>query len=506
MTATKRFLSGSAASWARIIITFIAQIVTVPVFLSHWSVDEYGCWLIIQTILSLSSIFSIGHQNYLGFEFLKIGQNEPSKISLFFYSSIPFAIILCSIEFLIVVILIYSGVLDSVFDPKKNMDEHLLKTCFLGLIVYSFYWLVATSISALAGRVVATYGYSPRMAWWAVLIGIFDTAASVISVMFGANLLSAIIILVLVNFAVNIPVFVDLYSIFKKHDLTPVKPNLALGMRMTINSIALAISSIFDFLRQQGVRVFLSSLVGLAEMTAFSSIKTLSNAALQGVGTITNPMMPELMRYLHNKDQPKLVGSIAFVWLLSVIVMGPCLVALQGIMPSVFVLWTRGKIQYNPFLFAFFSVGLLIFSISRPAVAIIQGNNHLRTQLINSTIVGVVCIGGILILTLIYGIVGAGFALLLAEVLSALLFIFYAQKWLKTVGLIWPWDIFYMTLLSVTLTSSAIFSISSLPSQANLILLLSITVNLFFGKYFFRFFPVDVVDKVRGALFSFIGK
>ncbi len=506
MTATKRFLSGSAASWARIIVTLIAQVVTVPIFLSHWSVPEYGCWLIIQTVLSLSSIFSMGHQNYLGFEFLKIGENQPRKLSLLFYSSIPFAIILSFVEFIAVIILIYAGALDSVFDPQKNMDEHLLKASFLALIMYSFYWIVATSVSALAGRVVATYGYYPRMAWWAVLIAIFDTTAAAVSVMLGASLGSTVKILILVNFVVNIPVFVELFRIFKKNDLAPVMPDWSLGMKIMMESCVLAISSLFDLLRQQGVRVFLSSLVGLVEMTAFSTIKTLSNVALQGIGTITNPMMPELMRYLRNKDQSRLVGSIAFVWLLSLIIMGTCLVALQSIMPIVFALWTRGKIQYDSNLFALFSVGLLIFSTSRPAAAIIQGNNLLKTQIVNSTIVGVICIGGIVILTSTYGIVGAGLALLLAEVVSTILLVFYAQKWLQSVYLVWPWHLFYMALVSLAVTSVAIFSISILPKQSNLILVLSTIFNLCVGRYFFRFFPFDVATKVRGILFPLLGK
>lgn len=504
MTATKRFLSGSLALWAKIIVTLIAQVVTVPIFLSHWSVEQYGCWLIIQTVISLSSIFSMGHQNYLSFEFLKIGENQPVKLSLLFYSSIPFAIILSFIEFIAILILIYSGLLDSVFDPQKNMDEHLLKASYLALILYSFYWIIATSVSGLAGRVVATYGYFPRMAWWAVLIAIFDTTTAAVSVTLGASLVSTVKVLILVNFVVNIPVFVQLFRIFKEQDLTPVMPNWSLGIKMMINSIPLAISSVFDLLRQQGVRVFLSSLVGLVEMTAFSTIKTLSNVTLQGIGTITNPMMPELMRFLRNKDQPRLVGSIAFVWLLSVIVMGTCLVALQGIMPTVFGLWTRGKIQYNPTLFALFSLALLIFSISRPAAAIIQGNNLLRNQLINSTTVGVISIGVVVVLTPIYGIIGAGFALLFAEVASAILFIYYAQKWLESASLIWPWHLFYMALLSLALTTIAIFSISILPTHSTLILFLSTIFNLYIGKYFFKFFPFDVAAKVRGMLFSFI--
>jgi len=88
MSALHRFLSASAASWAKILLTVATQVLLVPLFLSHWSVEEYGCWLIIQTIMSIGSLMSNGFQTYTGYEFLKIGARKPQESRKLFYSAL----------------------------------------------------------------------------------------------------------------------------------------------------------------------------------------------------------------------------------------------------------------------------------------------------------------------------------------------------------------------------------------------------------------------------------
>ena len=51
--------SARAASWARILLTVFSQVLLVPVFLGHWSVEEYGCWLIVQTIVGLAQLLAV---------------------------------------------------------------------------------------------------------------------------------------------------------------------------------------------------------------------------------------------------------------------------------------------------------------------------------------------------------------------------------------------------------------------------------------------------------------
>src|SRR5258708_9624441 len=102
MSSLTRFLSASAAAWVKILLTVVTQVLLVPVFLAHWSVEQYGCWLIIQTIVGLSSMLSSSHQNFVGYEFLKVGDNRPERMRLLFYSSFPSVMFIALLEVLVV--------------------------------------------------------------------------------------------------------------------------------------------------------------------------------------------------------------------------------------------------------------------------------------------------------------------------------------------------------------------------------------------------------------------
>ncbi len=101
MSSLNRFLSASAASWARILLTIVTQVLLVPIFLGHWSVEQYGCWLIIQTIVGVSSILSYSHQTYAGYEFLKVADAETDRMPLLFYSAVPYVLLVALFELLV---------------------------------------------------------------------------------------------------------------------------------------------------------------------------------------------------------------------------------------------------------------------------------------------------------------------------------------------------------------------------------------------------------------------
>lgn len=506
MSTIKRFVSGSAASWTRLLVAMVTQIALVPVFLSHWSVDQYGCWLVILSISGLASLFSIGHQTFLEYEFLRIGEKKPQLLALLFYSSIPFALLLCLLELALVSGAILLGMFDWVFDSKGTLDRSLLIEAFWALIIYSVAWLLTTSIGGLAGRLVSPFGYLPRFAWWGVALALSTALASAAAVYAGAGLLDTALAVAAVNFMVNIPIHIDLWRLCKLHQLNPVKPDWLLGSRVVIRSMALVIGNVLDNLRQQGIRIFLSSIVGLSEMTAFSTTRTLSNVSLQGIGTVTNPLMPDLMRYLRERDEPRMCSVIGFILFSTVILLAPVLVFLQLIMPEIFLLWTRGKIDFDATLFGLFSISLLFYALARPAFAVINGNNLLKIQLAISVSVGVTAIGGVLLLSQVFGIRGAAFALLLSEIMGCVMALYSAIKWLQTNRMLWPWSLFNLAILSILIAGTSILLISVFPSGRLEILVWSSILCALVGVFFIRKLPKLALMKLQGMALRFSGR
>jgi O-antigen/teichoic acid export membrane protein len=500
MSSLRRFLSASAASWARILLTVATQLLLVPLYLSHWSVEEYGCWLIVQTLVSLGSLLSTGIHNYAGYEFLKIGDRQPRKSRRLFYSILPCLLGVSALELLVLCGLIYCGTLRHVFDSGNSLDGRLLYQSDVALLIYSIGWLITTSTAGLAQRAVAPYGHFPRMSWWVVLLALVQSATAAVAVALGADLLQTAVWINVVTAAANVPFHWDMWRIFREQELHPVKPEWRFGLQAVARSVALSCGNILDLSRQQGVRIFLGTLLGVTQMTEFSTTRTLSNLSMQGIGTVINPIMPELMRFLHGRDAQRTQAAIGFVWLLAVVLLSPLMVAFQWAIPAVYAEWTRGKLTYDPALFALFSAALLLFALARPPLGVLQGNNLLKVQLIISIIVSAVALGGILLVTPRFGTRGAAAALLVAELIGTVLAVGYCARWLNHTGIGFPWTLFLVSLLSMVVADVAIALMVWLPRWRLPILPAALALGGFIVVLFVKKSPPVAVTRVSRLL------
>ena len=94
MSTAGRLISGSVASWAQIGVTMAAQLILVQIYLSHWDVKTYGIWLAIQGIMSALSMLDLGYQNYIAFEFLRLGQRNILDLSKALSSAIVLGVLI----------------------------------------------------------------------------------------------------------------------------------------------------------------------------------------------------------------------------------------------------------------------------------------------------------------------------------------------------------------------------------------------------------------------------
>lgn len=510
MTAIKRLVSGSVAAWVQIGVAMSTQIALVPLYLSYWDKETYGVWLMIQAVIGLTTLFDMGHQNFLGNEFLKVGGRDRALTSKIFYSSLPIAFLIGLIELVIVAVAIATGAQQWLFGLDAAEHGGLLKQAGIVLIIQSAVWLIVGCCGGIAGRVLIPFGYYPRMAWWGVFASIVTSTVPAVAVVFGADLLVAGIVLGLTTLFYNIPLFADILRIMKRELLIPVSPDWMTGLDNFTKSILLTGKTFLEMARQQGVRLILSPIVGAADMAAFATMRTGANVALQSLGTVTNPLMPELMRFLNQKDQVRSEAVFGLVWLLVVLALGPAIIVLQWLAPLLFSLWTRGKIPFDPQLFTMLSLGVLIYALAQPAVAVVQCNNLLSSQLLLSAIAGGTVIAGLLLFVPSMGIRGAGIVLIAAEVISLIGYVVVASSWLKTNALRWPSRLFATVAASVAIAGIAMAGIAMCPREAEVIVVFSLTVELCVLVLYWRHLPQiarsRAADIVASSLPAGLGK
>jgi Polysaccharide biosynthesis C-terminal domain len=137
---------------------------------------------------------------------------------------------------------------------------------------------------------------------------------------------------------------------------------------------------------------------------------------------------------------------------------------------------------------------------------VLQGNNLLRVQLLMSIAVSVVAVGGILIFTAPFGVVGAAASLLLAELLGTVIAVWYARQWLERSGIGFPWAMFSVAVASIVLASVTIALMAYLPRATLPIFAVSIVVNAVLGIAFARRLPPLALQKMRGIFARGFGR
>jgi len=478
MTLLARLASGSVATWVQIAVTITAQIVLVPLYLSHWDKETYGAWLMIQATIGLTTLVDTGHQAFLANEFLKVGDRDRALISKIFYSSLPIAALIGLIEIVMVTGAITIGMQQWLSGLDAAEHSGLIRQAGIVLIIQAALWLILGGCSGIAVRVLVAFGHYSRMTWWGICASMATATAPAVAVMFGSDLLGAGIALGFATCLYCIPMFADMWRIMKHEGILPVRPDWTRGLVNFGRSMLLTVKTVLDIARLQGLRLLLSPIVGVADMAAFATMRTGANVALQGLGTVTNPLMPELMRFLRHKDQARTEAAFGFVWLLVMLVICPAVILLQWLAPSVFEVWTKGKIPFDAKLFAMLSLDVLIYALAQPAIAVVHGNNLLRSQLLLSMLASSTLIGGVVLFVPSMGIGGAGVAIVSAEVVALIGYAIIASLWLKSNAMHWPTLAFTTVAASVAIGGVALGSIAVYPQEAKLIAVLAMTLNL----------------------------
>jgi O-antigen/teichoic acid export membrane protein len=499
LSTTSRLISGSAAHWIQIGVTVFSQLAFVPIYLSHWTPSTFGIWLAIQALMGVITRLDFGYHEYIAYELFRCGQDR-FLLSKFLWSGTGVSVLINIAQLLFIFLIPQLGILPFFLGNLQVSDQHLIKDAGTVLLMQGIIWIIFNCLPGLIFKTLAPLSYYPRMAWWNLYCNLLTSAAPVIAVVFGADLLTAGIVSALASFIFSIPLYVDLFALLKKEKISYNGLFLKFGLQNFIFSLAVSTRGLLENLRQEGVRIIVSPFIGVAGLTSFSTMRTGSNIASQGLNTIVYPIMPELMRFLHNKDQERSEVAFGTIWFVLVAVMAPGIVVLQIIIKPLFTIWTHGKVIFNPPLFAAFSLTVLIYAVSQPAIAVVKGNNLLKSQLLISIVACVIVISGIIISIPMIGINGAGIALIAGETFAAIRYKSIAKNWLKKNGLRWPSGAASIAFHSICISGLSVISLILFPGFIFLILTISAALFCYNTWRYWKILPDLATNKANRFL------
>jgi O-antigen/teichoic acid export membrane protein len=413
-----------------------SQLFLVPLYLSYWTPREYGVWIGIGAIGSLIQFLDVGHHNYIGSEALRRGSQSRDELSTLYGSAVRAALIASVIELAVVVALVRGGAVGALLGGHTVGDPLLRDAGFI-LVVQSAFWLLQGNWSAVAGRVLLPFGYFPQIGWFQALVPIATIVVQVVALALGAKLLVTGVAYHL-TYALCSWVGVSYLRRMIVRERLNRDRSYVVGILNYRRSLVLSVKGVLDMLRQEQFRIVIAPLVSPAALVLFITTRTLANVFVAGLGTITNPLTPELARFLSLRDATRSTSVVTVVWLVLVGVLAPAAVAAPVLIQPFFVTWTRGRIQFDAVLLALFLAGVLLFAFAQPAICVLQSLNRATLQMAVSAVATTAALTGTFIFVPAIGVKGAAGSLLAGELIVCVCTVAALRRTFGSLGMAWP--------------------------------------------------------------------
>ncbi|SEK11261.1 hypothetical protein MAA5396_04722 [Marinovum algicola] len=499
MSTPARIARGTGLTLATVATNILGQVATVPIFLSHWHASTYGVWLIMIGAFSYLFLLSGAFQQYAYGEMLKAGAGARDAVRGIWRISVVMAFFVAAVELMIVAVLTSHRFLAWVAPDLYGTP--LVEAVAFFLLLYSALNFLTMPLNAITAHANTVHGHYPRVAFWALVNAVFRLVAPAIAVLAGAGFKTAVLVYVLAHVASILPALWDMLRLARREGLLqPTSLDWRQGVRNVVFSLPLAARTLIDSFRQQGFRLILGAFIGPVAVSVLATTRTFANVLHQGLTTITAPVLPELMRYITARDQDRIEGAFAIVWLCLFALLVPSMLILCLLAESVFLFWTRGAVTFDPVLFLSLVMAVIVFAAAQPAVAVLQGQNRVG-WLIGAAVAATAGLGALaLALMPLLGLRGAGAALLGAEVCALAVALGGATRVLVQGGLAFPRRSFALVLANVAVVGGLTLAAVSVFDSRVLAFMVPLATNLVFAALYWATIPALARARIRDVL------
>lgn len=362
-------MAGIGANTYDQLANIFMQLVSLPVYLSHWDVKTYGTWLVISAIPSYLSMADVGMVTVAGNRMSMLaGAGDMAAANRVFQSAQMFILVTCgSIATLAIPAALWLPVAQ-----LGNLDMRLALAALLTSVLLS----LGAGLSSVA--FLSTNRYAQGMAltvtarlleWLGGIAGLL--VAGTLAAVAGGMLLVRVMTLVWQGWL-----------------STRGGAGLSWGMRdadwhevraMLKPSVAFMTFPIANALSFQGFTLLTAHLLGPAAVAVFNTYRTVARVAVQVSSTLSHALWPEFARMFGSGEH----GRLRVVLLRSSLIGALGAIALSVMLyfgaPLLLQIWTKGHIAFYPAVMgAFLCYAAMAGLWHVPRVILLATNQHSR--------------------------------------------------------------------------------------------------------------------------------
>lgn len=413
----RRSLDSSIANAILFIINIGNSILIVPILLKFWGSEKYGVWIATFAFYSLIKTLDTGHQNYVGNEFNKLFYVDKEKAKKYLSSGIKFCVVIGTLELVLLFGLIQSGLLNSLVGITSEQSNDLGVPLGLSALVVG--WLLSGNIGGLLVRIILPLGVMAKTIYLSILNKGMLLGVLIIAGYYQLDILKTGILYALSGIGYTFILFFYVKRLMPSFYPWWIGGDLKTGLRNFKRSIILTINNVLDQVSQNGLIIMISSLISVALVPLFTTIRTLCNTALQISSMILEPLYPDLIRFDSKSEAKKLIQVFETNWIFSGFIVQAGFISSIAFVIPFYHWWTQGELVFDKLLYILFVISILILNFSKGFILYLSSVNEIKPLFKISITRFFVVIIVSLIGIQIWGLKALATSLVLAELFSS---------------------------------------------------------------------------------------
>lgn len=399
------------------VINIVIQLASLPLFLTRWSAETYGMWLLLSAMPSYLTMADGGlvtaAANKLAMAYARGDIQESNCV---FQSTLFFILVTCSAAWLAVASIVFLIELPGV----QSQDQKLaLLSLASGVLIAQFNGLTEAIFRASGKHAqgIMLGNLSRLLEWAGWMIGLFAIGTFSGVAICGLGMRFAGLLLTIhLSWRLHAGISWGL-----KHASSD---EVKLLVRPAMSFMAFPLSNALSI---QGTTLLVGHLLGPVAVTIFNTYRTISRVALQVTGTLGNSLWAEFSRLYATGGAQALESVYQRTFRLGAAGSVVMSVALATAAPHLLASWSRNKIAYDwslmMIMLTYATIGGL-WNVSRTLLMSINNHTNLSKIAIGSAIASlVVCYP----LGSFFGLNGIALGILFIELAMATLCITLAR-------------------------------------------------------------------------------
>ena len=359
-------------------ITMGQTVALVPILLKYWGTANYGVWLTLMAGFNLLQTLDLGHQNYVGNQLNVQYHSDLEQFKRTLGSSLYIAYFLGLMEIGLCLLLVITGTLSPFLSiPAELITKHQLG---LGLLLLMGMWFVFGSVGGIVARIMIPSGMLYQSQWLGIGVRLTQFISIVLVAICGGSLLAAcfwyaviqslLSLLVLWYIRTRLPQF---YPWWRGGQFREGFSTLKKSLVLTCNSIGGQLSN-------SGLLILISALFTSAIIPSFTTLRTLTNTAGTVTTILITALLPDLIRFHATRETEKLASVFNVNWFIGGICVNFGIILVLPLIESVYQIWTKGYLTFNPPLFFMLAVAISLANYGAGLNQYLSGINALRAQ------------------------------------------------------------------------------------------------------------------------------